>query len=116
MNEKNEKYQTTFGMIPLADDARRKILGTLKEEGFNEKQLNEMAFERVWKLYIDSFTEAICSQISELSRSMEANPQFASSLNPQLKKINHELQKLVDSLEKELREKEPAEGKSDEST
>jgi hypothetical protein len=114
MNEENEKNQITFGMIPLADDVRRKILGTLKEEGFTEEQLNRMAFERVWKLYIDSFTEAICSQISELSRSMEANPQFASSLNPKLKKINHELQKLVDSLEKELHEKERKEEKSNE--
>jgi ribosome-interacting GTPase 1 len=103
MNEKNQK---TFEETPLSDNSRQNIVRVLKEEGFSEEQLNAMSFEKVWKLYIDSLSETMSSEISEIARAFERNPQLASTFNPLIKRMNRQLEDLVDSLEKELDKKE----------
>jgi len=103
MSERNPK---TFREAPLSDDDRQSIVSVLKEEGFSEEQLNAMAFEKVWKLYIDSVSETISGEISGIARAFERNPQLASVFNPLIKRINRQLEDLVDSLEKELDKKE----------
>jgi hypothetical protein len=45
------------------------------------------------------------SEISEIARAFERNPQLASTFNPLIKRMNRQLEDLVDSLEKELDEK-----------
>lgn len=102
MNEKNPK---TFRETILSDDSRQNIVRVLKEEGFSEEQLNAMSSEKVWKLYIDSLSETMSSEISEIARAFERNPQLASAFNPLIKRMNRQLEDLVDSLEKELDEK-----------
>jgi ribosome-interacting GTPase 1 len=102
MNEKNPK---TFRETILSDDSRQSIVRVLKEEGFSEEQLNAMSFEKVWKLYIDSLSETMSSEISEIARAFERNPQLASTFNPLIRRMNRQLEDLVDSLEKELDEK-----------
>lgn len=102
MTEKNPK---TFRETILSDDSRQNIVRVLKEEGFSEEQLNAMSSEKVWKLYIDSLSETMSSEISEIARAFERNPQLASTFNPLIKRMNRQLQDLVDSLEKELDEK-----------
>jgi hypothetical protein len=44
-------------------------------------------------------------EISEIARAFERNPQLASKLSPWIKKMNRQLEDLVDSLEKEIDEK-----------
>ena len=102
MTEKNPK---TFRETILSNDSRQNIVRVLKEEGFSEEQLNAMSFEKVWKLYIDSLSETMSSEISEIARAFERNPQLASTFNPLIKRMNRQLEDLVDSLEKELDEK-----------
>jgi len=102
MTEKNPK---TFRETILSDDSRQNIVRVLKEEGFSEEQLNAMSSEKVWKLYIDSLSETMSSEISEIARAFERNPQLASTFNPLIKRMNLQLEDLVDSLEKELDEK-----------
>jgi succinyl-CoA synthetase beta subunit len=102
MTEKNPK---TFRENILSDDSRQNIVRVLKEEGFSEEQLNAMSSEKVWKLYIDSLSETMSSEISEIARAFERNPQLASTFNPLIKRMNRQLEDLVDSLEKELDEK-----------
>lgn len=102
MTEKNPK---TFRETILSDDSRQNIVRVLKEEGFSEEQLNAMSSEKVWKLYIDSLSETMSSEISEIARAFERNPQLALTFNPLIKRMNRQLQDLVDSLEKELDEK-----------
>jgi len=102
MTEKNPK---TFRETILSEDSRQNIVRVLKEEGFSEEQLNAMSSEKVWKLYIDSLSETMSSEISEIARAFERNPQLASTFNPLIKRMNRQLEDLVDSLEKELDEK-----------
>ena len=102
MTEKNPK---TFRETILSDDSRQNIVRVLKEEGFSEEQLNAMSSEKVWKLYIDSLSETMSSEISEIARAFERNPQLALTFNPLIKRMNRQLEDLVDSLEKELDEK-----------
>jgi len=102
LTEKNPK---TFRETILSNDSRQNIVRVLKEEGFSEEQLNAMSFEKVWKLYIDSLSETMSSEISEIARAFERNPQLASTFNPLIKRMNRQLEDLVDSLEKELDEK-----------
>ena len=102
MTEKNPK---TFRETILSDDSRQNIVRVLKEEGFSEEQLNAMSSEKVWKLYIDSLSETMSSEISEIARAFERNPQLASTFNPLIKRMNRQLEDLVDSLENELDEK-----------
>ena len=102
MTEKNPK---TFRETILSDDSRQNIVRVLKEEGFSEEQLNAMSSEKVWKLYIDSLSETMSREISEIARAFERNPQLASTFNPLIKRMNRQLEDLVDSLEKELDEK-----------
>jgi len=102
MSEKNPK---TFRETVMSDESRQSIVSTLKAEGFDEEQLNAMSSEKVWKLYIDSLTETMSSEISEIARAFERNPQLASTFSPWIKKMNRQLEDLVDSLEKELDEK-----------
>jgi hypothetical protein len=111
MNERNQK---AFGETPLSDNDRQSIVSTLKEEGFNEEQLNAMSSEKVWKLYIDSLSETMSSEISEMARAFERNPQLASRINPTIKEINRQLEDLVNSLEKELDRKKETRGASHE--
>jgi ribosome-interacting GTPase 1 len=103
MSEGNSK---TFRETPLSDDDRQSIVSVLKEEGFSEEQLNAMSSEKVWKLYIDSLSETMSSEISEMARAFERNPQLASTFNPLIKRMNRQLEDLADSLEKELDKKE----------
>jgi succinyl-CoA synthetase beta subunit len=102
MTEKNPK---TFRETILSDDSRQNIVRVLKEEGFSEEQLNAMSSEKVLKLYIDSLSETMSSEISEIARAFERNPQLALTFNPLIKRMNRQLEDLVDSLEKELDEK-----------
>ena len=102
MTEKNPK---TFRETILSDDSRQNIVRVLKEEGFSEEQLNAMSSEKVWKLYIDSLSETMSSEISEIARAFERNPQLALTFNPLIKRMNRQLEDLVDSLENELDEK-----------
>jgi len=102
MTEKNPK---TFRETILSEDSRQNIVRVLKEEGFSEEQLNAMSSEKVWKLYIDSLSETMSSEISEIARAFERNPQLALTFNPLIKRMNRQLEDLVDSLEKELDEK-----------
>jgi len=102
MSEKNPK---TFRETPLSDDARQSIVSVLKEEGFSEKQLNAMAFEKVWKLYLDSVTETMSNEIAEMARAFERNPQLASKFNPLIERINRQLEDWANSLEEELDKK-----------
>lgn len=102
MTERNPK---TFRETILSEDSRQNIVRVLKEEGFSEEQLNAMSSEKVWKLYIDSLSETMSSEISEIARAFERNPQLASTFNPLIKRMNRQLEDLVDSLEKELDEK-----------
>jgi hypothetical protein len=102
MTEKNPK---TFRETILSDDSRQNIVRVLKEEGFSEEQLNAMSSEKVWKIYIDSLSETMSSEISEIARAFERNPQLALTFNPLIKRMNRQLEDLVDSLEKELDEK-----------
>lgn len=102
MSEDNPK---TFRETPLSDDDRQSIVSALKEEGFSEEQLNAMSSKKVWKLYIDSLSETMSSEISEIARAFERDPQLASMFNPLIKRMNRQLEDLVDSLEKELDKK-----------
>src|SRR4030042_1035777 len=102
MSEKNPK---TFRETVMSDESRQSIVSTLKAEGFDEEQLNAMSSEKVWKLYIDSLSETMSDEISQIARAFERNPQLASKLSPWLKKMNRQLEDLVDSLEKEIDEK-----------
>jgi len=101
----NEENPITFRGIPLSGEARQSIVRVLKEEGFNEEQLNPMAFERVWKLYLDSFGKTTSDIIAEMARAFERSPQLASMINPTIKEINRQLENLANSLEKELDKK-----------
>jgi len=103
--EKKKAHETTFKTSPISEENKRHILAILKEEGFTEEQLSEMPSEQVWKLYIDSISETMSSEISEMARAFERNPQLASTFNPWIKRMNRQLEDLVDSLEKELDKK-----------
>jgi len=98
----NEEDPITFRGIPLSDEGRQSIVRVLKEEGFSEEQLNTMTFERVWKLYLDSFGKATSDIIAEMVRAFERNPQLASMINPKIKEINRQLENFTNSLEEEL--------------
>ena len=107
MSEGNPK---TFRETPLSDDNRQSIVSVLKKEGFSEEQLNVMPFEKVWQLYVDSFSKIMSNGISEMARVYERNPQLASMLNPLIEKLKRELEDLADFAEKELdkkKEKKP---------
>jgi hypothetical protein len=80
-------------------------LAILKEEGFTEEQLDEMPVEQVWKLYIESIGETMSNEISKMARAFERDPQLASTFNPWIRRMNRQLEDLVDSLEKELARK-----------
>lgn len=101
----NEENPITFRGIPLSGEARHSIVRVLKEEGFSEEQLNTMAFERVWKLYLDSFGKTASDIIAEMARAFARNPQLASMINPKIKEINQQLENFTNSLEKELDKK-----------
>jgi len=107
----SEDKSKTFRETPLSDDDRQSIVCALKKEGFSEEQLNGMSSEKVWKLYIDSLSETMSSEISELARAFERDPQLASMFNPLIKRMNRQLEDLVDSLEKKLDKKEKREDK-----
>lgn len=111
MNEENPK---TFKEYPLSDVDRRSIVNALKEEGFSEEQLNAMAPERVWELYVNSMTETISREFSEFARVYQKNPQLAPLIDPLIKNMNRQLEDLADFLEKELDKKKKDEGKSHE--
>jgi succinyl-CoA synthetase beta subunit len=101
----SEDDSETFRETPLSDDDRQSIVSVLKEEGFSEEQLNAMSSKKVWKLYIDSLSETMSTEISEIARAFERDPQLASMFNPLIKRMNRQLEDLVDSLEKELDKK-----------
>jgi hypothetical protein len=110
----NEKNPVTFGETPLSDNVRQSIVGVLKEEGFSEEQLNALAFERVWKLYLDSVCKTTSDMFAEIARAFERNPQLASIINPRIREINRQLEDFVNSLEKELDKKKGTRGTSHE--
>lgn len=106
MNEEKKKAgEMTFKAAPMSEESKRDILVVMKEEGFTEEQLNEMPLEQVVKLYIDSVSETMSSEISKMARVLEGNPQLASMFNPWIRRMNRKLEELVDSLERELASK-----------
>jgi hypothetical protein len=110
----NEENRITFKGIPLPDEVRQSIVCILKEEGFSEEQMNSMAFEKIWKLYLESVGKTTSDMIAEIARAFERNPQLASTVDPTIKEINRQLEDLENSLEKELDKKKETRGTSHE--
>jgi len=80
-----KRRQTSFKEGSISEENRQHILDILKEEGFTEEQLNEMALEKVWKLYLDSVGEFFSREMGLINKSLEENPQLISILNPLIK-------------------------------
>lgn len=99
-----KKNQKTFGETQLSDNDRQSIVSALKEEGFNEEQLNAMAFGKVWNLYIDSIAKTLSDEIAGMAKFLERNPKAASAINPLIKKLTQQLEDDVNSLEEEGKE------------
>jgi flagellar biosynthesis/type III secretory pathway protein FliH len=107
MNENTDKK--TFGEASLSDNDRQTIVSALKNEGFNEEQLNAMAYEKVWNLYIDSVEKTLEDMLSDMGRMLERNPKLASMSSPMFKEVIRQLTDLADSMEKELDKKKKEE-------
>jgi transcriptional regulator NrdR family protein len=107
-----EESRKTFRETPLPDDVRQNIINTLREEDFSEEQLNEMVFQKVWNLYVDSVTKILSDEVGELARAFERNPQLASMFNPPIKRITQELENSAKSMEEELDKKKEKKGRS----
>ena len=102
--------QTTFKQAPVSERNKQHILDILKEEGLTEKQINEMPWEKVWKLYLESVGELFSREFGFIYKALEENPRFAHMLNPGIKAMREGLEKFVKELEdkekKKNREKE----------
>lgn len=91
--------KTTFKNASISEKSRQHILDILKEEGFTEEQLNEMAWEQVWKLYLDSIGELFSRELSPVYNALEKNPQLATTLSPLIKDVRKALEDLEKSAE-----------------
>jgi hypothetical protein len=94
------KRKETFKSAPISEENRQHILAILREDGFTEKQLNKMPWERVWKLYLDSIGELVSRELSPIYYALEKNPRLAIELSPFIK----ELHKIAEDLEKSVKE------------
>ena len=98
--------KTTFKEAPISVANRQHILDILKEEGFSEEQLDKMLWKRVWTLYLDSVGELFSRELGPIHNALEKNPHLATMLSPFMK----ELQKIVEDLEKSVKESEEEKG------
>jgi len=99
-----QRKKTTFKDAPVSEKNRQHILDILKEEGFTEEQLNEITWEQVWKLYLDSVGELLSRELSPVYNALEKNPQLATLLSPLIKDLRKALEDLGKSAE-EMEEK-----------
>jgi hypothetical protein len=110
----NEEKPKTFREFSLSNADRQSILDALKEEGFNEEQVDAMAPDRVWKLYVECMTENLSREFSRFARLYEENREFAPLIDPLIRNMNRQLENLADSLDRELNKTKKDEGKSQE--
>lgn len=91
-----------FKQAPISERNKQHILDILKEEGLTEEQINEMPWEQLWKLYLDSVGELLFRELSPVYNALEKNPQLATMLSPLIK----DLRKALEDMERSAEEME----------
>jgi len=105
--------KTTFKEAAVSAESKQQIICALREEGFTEEQLNEMTWERVWKLYVDSFQELFSRELGATCTLMEKNPQSIPALEPHIEELCRTLKDLEKWAEDSLRKQEEKERKKE---
>ncbi len=77
-----------FGLLPV-----------LLNEGFSEKEANQLKMKKAWNLYHDSIINSSSQMFTPVYRDLEKSPEEASVLEPYFEKMRKQLEDMIKDLE-----------------
>jgi membrane carboxypeptidase/penicillin-binding protein PbpC len=101
-----EKAKKESHDLPVIESTKREILQTMRKEGFTDEQIYEMKMERLWKLWIDSYSLLADQYLTQINAILEKDPTKAHIVAPYLQNLQKYLEESIRELEEEEKRKE----------
>ena len=95
---KKESYD-----LPVIESIKREILQTMRKESFTDEQIYEMQMERLWKLWIDSYSLLADQYLTQINAILEKDPTRAHIVAPYLQNLRKYLEESIRELGEEKR-------------
>ena len=83
----------------VVNDPNFGLLQVLLNEGFSEKEANQLKMEKAWNLYLDSIINSSSQMFTQVYRGLEESPEKASVLEPYFEKMRKQLDDMIKDLE-----------------
>ncbi len=83
----------------VVNDPNFGLLQVLLNEGFSEKEANQLKMEKAWNLYLDSIINSSSQMFTQVYRGLEESPEKASVLEPYFEKMRKQLEDIIKDLE-----------------
>ena len=86
------------GQTDVLEDQNFGLLQVLLTEGFTEEQASKMDMKKAYDLYLDSISNQSNKLFTEIYRDLEIFPEKAILIEPYVKKLKEELEKMAKDL------------------